>query len=303
MLNRVSACDAMDILITGASGLVGALAVHRLSQGHRVYALVRHKPVASERTHVSWLQCDLAAAWESTTLPEHIDVIIHLAQSRRFREFPAAATDMLAVNVTSTLRLLDYARQVGAQQFIYASSGGLYGIGSHPFAETDALLDCDQFNLYLTTKFYAEVLVRKYAPFFATIILRPFFIYGLDQLAHMLIPRLISYIREGIPMRLAGPDGIRLNPIYNLDFVEVLERCLTLQESHIINVAGDETLTMRQMGETIGRIIGRAAHFVIEAAGAGDLLGDTSTLVRLLGYRPCISFQEGISYILKAYTF
>jgi nucleoside-diphosphate-sugar epimerase len=213
-----------------------------------------------------------------------------------------AAADMLAVNVTSTLRLLDYARQVGAQQFIYASSGGLYGSGPGPFAETDAILPCDQLNFYLTTKFCAEVLVKKYAPFFTTIILRPFFIYGRDQASHMLMPRLISNVWEGIPIRLAGPNGICLNPIYNLDFVEVLERCLTLQESHTINVAGSESLPMRQIGETIGDILGKAAHFIIEADEEGHLLGDTSKLERLLGYRPCVSFREGVSHVLKAYT-
>src|SRR5919204_2891833 len=100
----------MDILITGASGLIGLPTVWRLSQVHRVYALVRTMPVERPGPNVCWLQGDLTHAWPLTGLPEHVDVVIHLAQSQHFRAFPAAASDIFTVNVASTVRLLDYAR-------------------------------------------------------------------------------------------------------------------------------------------------------------------------------------------------
>lgn len=290
----------MDILITGASGLIGRPAVHRLSQAHRVYALVRRVPEQPAMPNVCWVTCDLAQGWDSASLPAHLDVIIHLAQSRRFREFPEAALDILAVNVTSTLRLLDYARRAGARQFIYTSSGGGYGQGPRPFVESDAFQAHDQLNFYVLTKVYGEALVRQYAAFFHTTILRPFFVYGIAQHPQMLIPRLIRSVQEGRPIRLSGATGIRINPIYNLDFVEVLERCLTLQQSCTLNVAGGEILSMRQIGDIIGNVVGKAAYFTTEAQEEGDLIGDIRLLEERLGYRPHTSFRTGIAHICQA---
>jgi UDP-glucose 4-epimerase len=290
----------MDILITGASGLIGMPTVQRLSQRHRVYALVRHAPGQPLMTNVSWLTCDLAQGWDIAGLPKPIDVVMHLAQSRRFREFPEAATDMFAVNVASTLRLLDYARQAGARQFIYASSGGGYGSGPRPFVETDAFQPNDRLNFYLMTKAHGETLVQKYTAFFLTTVLRPFFVYGVAQHPQMLIPRLMRSVQDGQPIRLAGVSGIRINPIYNLDVVEVLERCLTLQQSCTLNIAGGEVLSMRHIGEIIGNVMGKTVRFTVDAETHGDLIGNIDRLEKLLDYRPRVSFHTGISRICQA---
>ena len=286
----------MNILITGASGLIGMAAVRRLSQRHRVYALVRHLPSGSRATPVCWLQGDLTNPSVTDRLPTHLDVIIHLAQSRRFRDFPESATDIFDVNVASTLRLLNYARQVGVRQFILASSGGIYGQGPQPFTESDPPESPDRLSFYLTTKILAEELLAPYAPFFVTTVLRPFFIYGKAQSSQMLIPRLIRRVQTGQPIQLTGESGLRLNPIYVLDVVEVLERCLDLQTSCAINVAGSDILTLRQMGEIIGAVVGKPARFSTEVGRPNDLVGDIKKMKQLLHYRPQVSFQQGIAH-------
>jgi UDP-glucose 4-epimerase len=290
----------MDILLTGASGLLGLPTVQRLCRAHTVYALVRQKPVQIEVPNVSWIRCNLADSWSLADLPPQVDVVMHLAQARRFRDFPEAAVAMFAVNVTSTLRLLEYARQAHARQFIYTSSGGIYGSGLRQFAESDALPSHDRLPFYLLTKAYAEGLVNKYAAIFVTTILRPFFIYGIAQHPQMLIPRLIASVRTGQAIRLAGAAGIRINPIYNLEVVEIVERCLALQESCTLNVAGGEILSLRQIGEVIGQVIGKVPRFTIEAAGEGDLIGDIYRLEERLGYRPYVSFHAGITHVCQA---
>jgi nucleoside-diphosphate-sugar epimerase len=257
-------------------------------------------PAERPEAKVCWLQGDLTHDWPCVDLPEHVDVVIHLAQSYRFREFPVAVSDIFTVNVTSTVRLLDYARQAGARQFIYASSGGVYGSSPCPLSESQALPASEQLNFYLVTKCCGEALVRQYASFFITTILRPFFVYGTAQRPDMLIPRLIHNVRTGHPITLAGSEGMRLNPIYYLDCVEVVERCLTLQESHTLNVAGAEMLTLRQIGAMIGEVVGRPAHFIVNPKRAGDVIGDTSKLMSLLHYRPRVPFRQGIADVCRA---
>ena len=57
----------------------------------------------------------------------------------------------------------------------------------------------------------------------------------------MLMPRLAANIQTGQPVLLQGEDGICINPIHVDDAVLAIERCLTLGESRVINIAGPET--------------------------------------------------------------
>jgi nucleoside-diphosphate-sugar epimerase len=53
---------------------------------------------------------DLSSAWSEDKLPSSCDVIIHLAQSPHFRDFPNSALDVFKINIESPARLLDYAK-------------------------------------------------------------------------------------------------------------------------------------------------------------------------------------------------
>ena len=82
---------------------------------------------------------DLSSDWKISELPTKIDVIYHLAQSDKFRDFPAGAPDVFQVNINSTAKLLDYAKKTGVKSFIYASSGGVYGNGKNLFWKMNLL--------------------------------------------------------------------------------------------------------------------------------------------------------------------
>ena len=100
------------------------------------------------------------------------DTVIHLAQSRHYRQFPERADDIFAVNVKSTFQLLDYARRAGAGRFLHASSGGVFGYSYEKFVETDPV---NPLNFYLSSKYCAELMVGNYRDYFLTIVLRFFF--------------------------------------------------------------------------------------------------------------------------------
>src|SRR5206468_7571481 len=53
----------------------------------------------------SWVDHDLRHPLEGAGLPSSIDAVVHLAQSRRYREFPAGAEDVFALNVRATFEL------------------------------------------------------------------------------------------------------------------------------------------------------------------------------------------------------
>ena len=76
---------------------------------------------------------DLSQNWSTDKLPRDFDVIIHLAQSSKFRNFPENALDVFNVNINTTAKLLDFAKNNSISKFIYTSSGGIYKKGKSLF--------------------------------------------------------------------------------------------------------------------------------------------------------------------------
>lgn len=281
----------MKILLAGASGFIGRHLTPHLAKHHEVIALVRERGSNIQGAAAEVVQ-DLARPLETNALPADIDAVIHLAQSEHYRDFPERAEQIFAVNVHGTLSLLEYARIAGAETFIFTSTGGVYGTSYERFAETDPV---DPLNFYLSSKYSAELLLANYGRFFRTVVLRPFFVYGPGQSERMLVPRLVQRVRDGEPIQLSGPDGLRLNPIYVGDAIGVFEPALQLPTSDLFNVAGTEVVTLRDLLHTIGEIVGREP-VVTQAEGdiGGDLIGDIQKMSTSLGIVPRIDLAEGL---------
>lgn len=116
-----------SILVTGANGLLGRAMLSRLGHSRRVYALVREAPEHPLPGNITMIVHDLRNS-EAPPLPEIPETILHMAQSPLYRDFPEGALDVFEINVGSTQRLLDWASRHGVKRFIYASSGGVYGL-------------------------------------------------------------------------------------------------------------------------------------------------------------------------------
>ena len=282
----------MRVLVTGAAGFVGSNLVPALADGHDVYALARTVP-SGAAPNVSWLEQDLAQPLAG--LPEQIDAVIHLAQSRRYREWPEGSPDMFAVNVESTFRLLDYARAADARAFVLASTGGVYGGSPEPVTETDPI-DVSA-GFYPASKWSAEALVAGYESAFATVVFRFFFVYGPGQTG-MLMPSLIEKVRSGEELTVQGESGLRIDPIHVADAVRVFEPALELGEHGVFNVAGDETVSIRELIALIEQEVGRKAVVTSTDGAPTDLFAANQKMKDVLGVTPRISLAEGIRSML-----
>lgn len=281
----------MRILVTGAAGFVGRHTLDRLGDEHELYPVVRTAPDDSH----DWIVQDLSEPLDRLRLPGRIDAVIHLAQSPRYREFPEGAEDVYAVNVHSTFELLEYARTAGAQSFLLASSGGVYGYSYEMLVESSPTFPL---NFYITSKYAAESLVANYRPFFQTTVLRFFFVYGPGQ-ERMLVPTLIDKVRKGDQISIAGRPGQRINPIHVSDAVEVFPAALELTGSDVFNVAGEEIVSIRDLVGVIEGATGETAHVRhIDPQHEGDLIGDNARMKEVLGVQPRTSLLEGIRSML-----
>lgn len=285
------------VLLTGATGLLGRELLGRLSAQNEVHVIGRREPataVPGVRYHV----IDLATDWNTGRLPARADRVIHLAQSTHFREVPARALDVFQVNVATTAKLLDYSLRAGVRQFLYASSGGVYGAGSQAFHENSPIVPPGQLGYYLGSKLSGEVLVQSYVPHLQALVLRFFFIYGPGQNRSMLMPRLIDNVRAGRPVQLQGPDGIRINPIHVRDAARAVSCALDTAESATFNIAGSEIVSIRAIAETIGTAFGKVPTYETATAPGRDLIGDNSAMRERL-HAPTTKLVHGIGELAR----
>ena len=284
------------VLITGGSGLVGTHLGPSIKDRFDVVTTGRTQPDWSTK-HIT---CDFSMPWESVNLPKRYDMLVHLAQSEHFREFPGKAQELFDINVRTVIQLLEHARRSGVKRVVLASSGGVYGYGEESFAESNLLKARDDLGFYAGTKFSAEILASNYAQYFNLIILRFFFIYGPGQKSGMLMPRLIKTVDEGGLITLQGDDGIRLNPIYVEDAANATDRAFSLDGFHRINVGGPEVVTMRVLGEKIGSVLDKRPVFEVDqSAEPRHLVGDISQMSLKLG-PPRTGLREGLGRTITA---
>jgi nucleoside-diphosphate-sugar epimerase len=287
-------------VLTGATGLVGGALLRRLAAaGWRVHALARDREGPDpELADVTWVKADLSRPWDASALPARADTVVHAAQTPSYHRFPECAEEIFAVGVASTLRLLEYAAAAGAAKFVLASSGGVYGTTAAPAAEDAPVrLEGDQ-PFFLRCKACAEQLVEGYRGRLDGVVARLFFVYGPGQRRAMLLPRLVDSVAAGRPVTLQGEAGLHLNPLHVSDCAEALHRALELPGGAVVNLAGPEVLSLREVAETIGRAVGREPVFQVEPAeGPRYMAGDITRAARLLG-APRVRFADGVRDLL-----
>ncbi len=104
----------------------------------------------------------------------------------------------------------------------------------------------------------------------------------------------------GSPWSWTANARIRLNPLYVADAARALAGCMKLDASLKLNLAGPQALHIRDMAAAMGRRLGREAVFVRRDSGrAGDIVGDTGAMARVLG-PPRVAFDEGLGLYLDS---
>jgi len=285
------------VLVTGASGLVGAALVSRLSQNHEIEVYVTSHVDSSESLrNIKVLNCDFSKLCNFNYFPERVDTIIHLAMSPFFKDFPEKCVEVFNVNTVSTMYLLDYAVRAHAKKFIFASSGVYDGDSSKPHMESEEIRLSNIPSFYLSTKVCSEILLNNFTHFFDIHTLRLFFVYGKNQRKEMLIPRIIENIKKGKAIYIDENGGIKINPINIHDAANAIYECLGLDGSHIINIAGDEVVTMKQLADMIGEMLDIEPIYEI-CDMQQSMVADNLKMKDLL-IAPSVRLKDGISEMI-----
>lgn len=281
--------DLQSILITGSSGFLGCNLVSRLSHSKKFKLILINRENNFDLSKLGW----------TNKIPDTpIDIVIHLAQSNKYREFPSGADDMFQVNIAATFELLEWARKNDIKRFIFASTGSVYKNLQEKATENS---ECDPDSFYSKSKYCAEKLIESYSDDFEIIIVRIFGLYGPGQTDN-LFSNVIKKIQEGKELTLAGGKGLFLTPVFIDDAVNSFLKFINTilpNPKLIVNLAGDDSLSLCDIASFISKVIDKPPNIKTTKKTPQYLCGDNLKYKNIFGDKKFIQFDKGIKKTLN----
>ena len=227
-----------------------------------------------------------------------IDTVFHLAG---IANDPAADLNPYAswdVNVLGTMRLADKAARAGVRQFVFPSSGAVYGVRSEPDITED--LELMPISDYNKTKMVAERVLLSYADRMTITIFRPATVCGLSarmRLDLAVNALTMSALTKGV---ITVFGGAQVRPNIHID--DLVELYIFAMEKRLAGVynAAFENLTIHQIAEVVAQQIPAAITVKPESADPRSYRLNSTKLLGT-GFAPKKNVAIAVGELAAAY--
>jgi nucleoside-diphosphate-sugar epimerase len=241
------------ILVTGATGFVGKKVCHVLEErGFNVVALSRSPSPTTTLWSLDW------TIEQNEILLKSVDVVIHLAAyiPKNYDDLNQALPCYLA-NSLGTLKLLQAAKQVGVNQFIFASTCAIYAPSSGETNEQSATMP-ERAAPYLASKLAAEAYVAAggFGTKMVTTTLRFASIYGPGMPNSGLLPVCVRQLKTHGQFTVNDGNRYRTDLVHVNDVVESIYSALTHSVYGTFNIASGSTITPYEVATTVASNLG-----------------------------------------------
>jgi len=303
-------------LVTGGAGFIGSNICRKLiCQGCFVRIIDnlltgKKSNLADIIDRIEFIQADMGDEKVARAAMKGMDVVLHLGA---LPSVPRSVDDPAAAhrhNVDATFTLLLAARDAGVKRFVYASSSAAYGdTPTLPKVETMPPQPMSPYAVgKLTGEYYCSVFYQVYG--LETISLRYFNVFGpyqdpTSQYAAA-IPAFVTTILKDKPPTVYG-DGEQSRDFTYVDNV-VEANLLAARAKHtkgeVVNIACGEDVTVNAIIKMINELLGKKIRPIYAASRPGDIkhsLADITAAEKLLGFRPTVSFKQGLRLAIDWY--
>jgi nucleoside-diphosphate-sugar epimerase len=289
----------VNILVTGGCGYKGTVLVPKLlARGHRVVAL-------DTMWFGNFLQShpQLKVVGGDVRNPEEvpldgIDAVIHLSS---VANDPCGDLDpklTWEVSALATMQLADQAVRRGIKQFIYASSGSVYGVKEEDQVTED--LELKPISEYNKTKMVAERVLLSYSDKMSVQIVRPATVCGysprmrLDVSVNMLTMQALT---KGV-ITVFGGDQTRPN-IHMDDITDVYLHFLDHPQLTGIYNAGFENISILDIAKRVTKHV--PAEIKVTASNDPRSYRVNSDKLLATGFKPKKTVEDAIRDIVQRY--
>lgn len=303
------------VLVTGAGGFIGSHLVELLVEcGAVVRAFVRYNsradiglladvpPSTLEQVEIQF--GDLRDGDAMVDASNGVDIVLHLGAFIAIPYSYVRAREVIDTNVTGTLNVMTAARRNGISRVVHASTSEIYGTAQAvPIAETHRV---HPQSPYAASKAAADHIAASFFHSFGVPVttLRPFNCYGPRQSPRAVIPTIMMQCLANAPAIRLGA----LDPTRDFTFVRDTARAFAQAgvaegvEGLVINAGSGREISIGDLARLIQSVAGvqvpvrsdgrriRPAESEVER-----LLSDSSLAAKVLGWRPEVGLNEGLS--------
>jgi UDP-glucuronate 4-epimerase len=307
----------MHILVTGGAGFIGSNLINTLfrdNPGIKITCIDNFDPFYSAdikqlnirnfkaNPDFHFLYDDLATVSSEELcdlIDDPVDVIVHIAAKAGVRPSILNPLAYQQTNVIGMQHLLDFAKEKGVKQFVFASSSSVYGINDHfPWKEDEQLLPISP---YAMTKLAGEMLGHVYSTLYGIrfIALRFFTVYGPSQRPDLAIHKFTKAILKGEPITLYGDGSTSRDYTFVDDVVQGIVAAIHYDKTgfEIINLGNNYSVSLKELVASLEEVTEKKAsieHLPEQPGDVSKTFADISKAKQLLGYNPQTNLKDGL---------
>lgn len=313
------------ILVTGGAGFIGSNFVHYLYEKYPDYRIividaltyagaVENLPVklnASKNGRIAFWYGNVCNAELIDTLVSESSVVVHFAAETHvtrsiYDNLLFYQTDVLGTQAVANA-VLKYKDSV--ERFIHVSSGEVYGTAlTEKMTEEHPL---NPLSPYASAKCGADRLVWSYVATYGipAVIVRPFNNYGPRQHLEKVVPRFITSVLLGEPLTVHGDGSAARDFLFIEDHCRALDALIHCRvekvKGQVFNIGSGEHRTILSIAKDILRLMdGKESQIRFIGERPGQVFRHTADISKIesaIGWRPTISWEEGLQKAIEWY--
>jgi UDP-N-acetylglucosamine/UDP-N-acetyl-alpha-D-glucosaminouronate 4-epimerase len=302
-------------LVTGGAGFIGShLAEELTRRGERVRVvdslITGHRKNLAHLPRVEFIQGDLAEFAVAKRAMLEIDYVLHQAA---IPSVPRSVDDPITsnrANVDATLNVLVAARDARVKRVVYAGSSSAYGNTATLPKRED--MPTNPLSPYALQKLVGEQYMQMFTTLYSleTVTIRYFNVFGPRQDPSSPYSGVISVFAKALlesrAPKIYGDGEQTRDFTYVANVVDGVLRAAKAPgaSGQVFNVATESRISLNELFRTMRRLVGSELNPSYAPARSGDVMDSQADITRartVLGYKPIVSFEEGLRQTLEWY--